>query len=282
VATQGIKRKAAEPAGTAPKLKKHQPSTSEKKKDKSTAPKSASKAPSKLASSSPGVKLPHDFGHGLVVEQFGTVEYKRPMFSDESHLFPIGFKSRRIINKHKFYNEIRDGSSGPQFVVIGPDKHEYQGITASAAWSTVLQGLDKKQYPLGLDPNEPVNGNKKFGLANHEVKQCLEALPNASKCRRHLTSAHVKKPASDSVRHAGPASPVESSGSGLRMIPKKSAPEKRPVDEQDRNGRAMIPKKSAPEKRPPEHESRAPSMPKIPKKTKDPEPMSPESGELTD
>jgi hypothetical protein len=255
------------------------------KKDKGVAHKSATKPAAKPASSSASVKLPHDFGHGLIVEKFGTVEYKRPLFSDESHLFPIGFRSRRTISKKIFYNEIRDGgSSGPQFVVIGPDKHEYQGGTASAAWSAVLQGLDKKLYPLDLDPNESVNGNKKFGLTNTEVKKCLDELPNASKCRRNVTSAHVKKPPStkgDGAR-AGPASPADVSGS--RMIPKKSAAEKRPpVDVQDRNAagssRAMIPKKSALEKRQPEEESTAP---KLQKKAKHAEPMSLEPGELTD
>ena len=156
--------------------------------------------------------LPTTVTEKLTLHSLGRIEYVRPAYHSERHLFPIGFVSRREHASMKFgdqrtiyTNEICDGGFGPMFRVTPDDAPDLavEHDSASGAWVAIEQGVLESR---GIKRDKvTVRGTEMFGLSHPIVSMLIQELPNVDKCLKFSKSKSFYQASSDVVDNPAPA-----------------------------------------------------------------------------
>ena len=126
----------------------------------------------------------------LKIANLGVIEHERKAFFAKN-ITPIGFKSERLYtsfvhpNRRCVYtNEVLDGGEMPLFRVTCADAPDEPIVrtSSSACWKEIGERI-KSLYPERHNSIVSVSGPDKFGLAMREVKDLIDQLPNADKCK---------------------------------------------------------------------------------------------------
>jgi hypothetical protein len=133
--------------------------------------------------------LPFHVSKSLSLIALGRIVADRPAYHNDRYIFPVGYKSVRQYasmadpqRRCLYVSEIVDGGAKPLFRVTCIDAPD-DAVTSdscSGAWSIVLRRVD------GEKNNYPINGPIQFGLTNPIVRQLIEAVPHARKCKKYV------------------------------------------------------------------------------------------------
>lgn len=107
---------------------------------------------------------------------------KIPPFSSEGTLWPIGFKSFRMLpslvdgtKSIPYFSEVLDGRSQPLFRVSSQEGYSVSRYDCTTVWKEVLDTIHRR-VPSFCHPGT-VDGKEYFGLSIEEVNQAILHLP---------------------------------------------------------------------------------------------------------
>ncbi len=129
---------------------------------------------------------------GLIsLQQLGFVITDRDSFHNERYIYPVGYKITREYwstrdpdNVVIFTCEIRDGGSGPSFIVTPSDYPQDQVVSSSpsGAWAQIFKLSCELR---NAEPPKATAGPEYFGFTQPTIAYLIEKLPNANLCKNY-------------------------------------------------------------------------------------------------
>jgi hypothetical protein len=129
---------------------------------------------------------------GLIsLERLGVIVTDRDTFHNERYIYPVGYTITREYWSTRdpeavvtFTCEIRDGGTGPSFIVTPTDYPQDQVVSSSpsGAWGQIFKLACELR---NAEPPKATAGPEYFGFTQPTIAYMIEKLPNASLCKNY-------------------------------------------------------------------------------------------------
>ncbi|KAG1442721.1 hypothetical protein G6F56_010953 [Rhizopus delemar] len=137
------------------------------------------------------VVLPVTIGQ-MKITDLGQVDYERSEFHNNRYIYPIGYTVERLFSSISdpsiqtvYTCTIVDGKTCPMFRLTSADSPDepIEANSSSGVWCTLMEKVNRAKGKKG---KIAVSGPVQYGLAHPLVRQMIEQLPNADKCKNYV------------------------------------------------------------------------------------------------